>query len=465
MTLSDAVTTYSLLSIGDGLVAQIPALLISVGAGFIVTRVSNDESNLGQKMMSELASQPTVLAICAILSLSIGLLPGFPFAAFAFLSVVLYAAYLYRRMFGVSASSGAGQSVGGDATHGPAAAHGGPTDGELMPVKVRLSREARDRPELADLGTRLQRAIFASLGIQLPTIGVEFADMPASHHVTVLFHEMPAATIGVAFGHCLVPEVDSAAHAAGLGCIQLDDPDPACPSLSGTGWWIAQAQRTRAVELGYSAVDALDVMAERVVRLTARNIQELFGVQETKHVLDTVERTHPELLKEAYRHLPLIRITEIFQRLVAECVPIRNARLVLEAIALWAPREKDALVLAEHVRASLAKTISACFLANRAKQIILVAPDSEERIRAAIRQVSAGSFLQMAPEDSQAFIEAVEGRISELNLHRVSSAVLLCAVDVRRFVKKLIERRFPDLDVLSFAEVADSVHIEIATSV
>ncbi|CAM2144807.1 Invasion protein InvA [Pararobbsia alpina] len=461
MSLSDAVATYSLLSIGDGLVAQIPALLISVGAGFIVTRVSNDEGNLGQKMVAELASQPTVLAICAALSLAIGLLPGFPFAAFATLAGVLLMAYVYRRHIETPGAGATARQSGSTHEAGGEGAQGGAP----RPLVLQVSQELRGDAAIAGLGERLGQAVLNELGIVIPEVSVDFVAMAETDRVQLLIHEMPAATIGLAFGRCLIPEFDRGLPLSDLDCVELVDPDPACASVTGTAWWVAGADSERVRALGYVVVDALDALEARVVRLVARNIHELFGVQETKHLLDSVERTHPELLKETYRHLPLIRITEIMQRLLVECVPVRNTRLVLEAIALWAPREKDALVLAEHVRASLAKTISARFLSDRTKRIILVAPESEERVRASIRQVAAGAFLQMAPEDSQAFIEAVEHRIDGLRLRRVSNAVLLCAVDIRRFVKKLVERRFPDLDVVSFAEVSDSVQIDIAASI
>lgn len=464
ISLSDAVATYSLLSIGDGLVAQIPALLISVGAGFIVTRVSNDEGNLGQKMVAELASQPTVLAICAALSLAIGLLPGFPLAAFATLSGILLMAYVYRKLTDPEGHGAAGRSQ--NSAH-EVARSGASVEapGSLQPVTVQVSQDLPSESVPADLGERLQQAVQSELGIAIPGIRIDSAAMPSPDHVMLLLHEMPAASLSIAFGRHLVPDFDERAQAARFDCIELVDPDPACASVTGTGWWVSEADGERVATSGYAVVNALDVLQQRVVRIVARNVHELFGVQETKQLLDSVERTHPELLKETYRHLPLIRITEIMQRLLAECVPVRNTRLVLEAIALWAPREKDALVLAEHVRASLAKTISSRFLADRTRRIILVAPESEERVRAAIRQVAAGAFLQMSPEDSQAFIEAVETQIDGLRLRRISSAVLLCAVDIRRFVKKLVERRFPELDVVSFAEVSDSVQIDIAASV
>ena len=465
MTLSDAVTTYSLLSIGDGLVAQIPALLISVGAGFIVTRVAGEHTNLGQQIVSELMSQTPVLLICAVLSLAIGMLPGFPFAAFALFSAVLCAAFAYRHFLRGDASHDAGGRPSGDIAEQTGAAAKGAAGNVPAPVTLRVSRDARGRPELDRLDERLGRVVQDALGIEIPSVAVEFVDAGATDHVTLLFHEMPAATFSIAFGRCLMPSYAGDATLDGLDCIELADPDPACPSISGTGWWVAEHDRERARSLGCASVSAVEMLEERFVRLTARNVHEFFGVQETKQVLDAVERTHPELLKETYRHLPLIRVTEIFQRLLVECVPVRNARLVLEAIALWAPREKDALVLAEHVRASLAKTVSARFLADRERRVILVAPESEERIRASIRQVAAGAFLQMSPEDSQGLMDALEDRIVALDLRRISHAVLICAVDIRRFVKKLVERRFPDLDVVSFAEVSECVQIDIAASV
>ncbi|WP_420813266.1 EscV/YscV/HrcV family type III secretion system export apparatus protein [Pararobbsia silviterrae] len=482
MTLSDAVATYSLLSIGDGLVAQIPALLISVGAGFIVTRVAGDERNLGQQMMTELVSQPPVLLICAGLSFAIGLLPGFPFVAFALLGAVLAGLYTYRR---VIRGEGGAASTAAKPAHDRATSSGAAVDtsqvGDLVPIIVELPADAGAMPHASDFEARLTRAVRLELGIRLPRMRVDTVASSRPHHVAVRFHETPAATFGIAFDRAWVPDFDDDPHGLELDCVALHDLDPSGVSDAAPDWWVALADRERMQHLGYSTLEAIAVLEDRFVRLVARSVQELFGVQETKHVLDEVERTHPELLKETYRHVPLIRLTEIFQRLIAERVSIRNARLVLEAIALWAPREKDVLVLTEHVRAALARSISERFLntpmhasvnvpANvsataLARRVILVAPESEERVRAGIRQVAAGAFLHMAPEESDAFVEAVAQRLDALRVGRASSAVLMCAVDIRRFVKKLVERRFPDLDVMSFAEVSDCVHVDIAGSV
>lgn len=464
MKLSEAVAAYSLLSIGDGLIAQIPALLISVGAGFIVTRVTGESSNLGQQIVTELISHQPVLLICAVLSLAIGLLPGFPLPAFTVLATALGGIYVYRLFATRHATAKQGTAAGHDA-QATGVAHDDAQRGVLVPVTVLIPEQAREHTVPADIESRLQQAVYAGLGIRLPAVAIHYIDAAQSHHVSVRFNEMPAATLGIAFGREWVADFDGDPHALGVDCEELADPDVASASMTGTDWWVHVQHRDRVRALGYATFDAQHVFEDRFVRLTARNVQEFFGVQETKNLLDDVERTHPELLKETYRHLPLIRITEIFQRLLAERVSVRNARLVLEAIALWAPREKDALVLAEHVRASLAKTISQCFLSDTARRVIMVAPESEERIRAGVRQVAAGSFLQMSPEDSQAFIDAVTDRIDALRLRRASRAVLLCAVDIRRFVKKLVERRFPELDVVSFAEVSDCVHLDIVGSV
>jgi type III secretion protein V len=476
MKLADAIATYSLLSIGDGLVAQIPALLTSVAAGFIVTRVADDERNLGQQMVGELFARPPVLLICAALALGVGLLPGFPFGVFALLAMVL-AGLFVQRHFQRKASGGHARDAsrsGAPGARGEAGMPGGHDglagDGslglpEIVPIIVALPEASRKQVDPVRLADDLQRAVSLTLGIGLSPVSVVFGAHVGPHQVQILINEVPAATLGMAFDRCLVPAFKSEGEvtALGLDCIKLQDPDAVF--LRDAGWWVAAADRERVEQLGYATLSAGQVGEARFVRVVARNIAELFGVQETKHLLDNLETRHPELLKETYRHMPVSRIAEVFQRLLSERVPVRNARLVLEALAHWAPREKDTLALTEHVRAALARTICQRFLSDTARRVIVVAPDTEESVRASIRQVATGSFLNMPADKSEAFVEAVAMQFERLKLDDVSSAVLLCAVDIRRFVKKLVERRYPDLDVVSFAEVADGVQIDVVANI
>jgi type III secretion protein V len=475
MKISDAITTYSLLSIGDGLVAQIPALLISVGAGFIVTRVADDDRNLGQQIVGELFGQPPVLLICAVLALGVGLLPGFPLGAFALLALILAGLFVRNRL--VSGRAG----LEGSGRAGAPGVRGSRTDGheahvpdddpaalpDIVPIAIVLPEAARMQADPVQLAGDLQRAVATSLGIALPPVIVQFDAQIAPHQVQILLNEMPAAMLKLVFGRHLVPAFrdGSEAKTLDLDCIAIDDIDVASLRAPASTWWVSETDRTRVEQLGYATVSAQRVFEARFVRIVARNIAELFGVQETKYLLDKLEARHPELLKETYRHMPVVRLAEIFQRLLCERVPLRNVRLVLEAVAHWAPREKDTLALAEHVRAALAKTISQHFLSDTARRVIVVAPDSEEAVRSSIRQVASGSFLHMPVEKSEAFVDAIAMQLERLNLDQVSSAVLMCAVDIRRFVKKLVERRYPDLDVVSFAEVAEGVEIDVVASI
>jgi type III secretion protein V len=479
MKLSDAIATYSLLSIGDGLVAQIPALLTSVGAGFIVTRVADDSRNLGQQIVGELFGQSPVLLICAVLALGVGLLPGFPFGVFALLALILAGLFvrqhLARGRLGTAVPEGrdgaASPSGGRPDSRGMQDAQRSAVDTaplpEIVPIAVMLPEVLRPQIDITRLAGDLQHAVSLALGIGVPPVAVLFSAQTGAHQVQVLLNEMPAAMLGLAFDRHLVPgfENEDEVRALGLDCIGIDDPDAAPLRRPPLTWWVTEADRARVEQLGYATCAAHTVLEARFIRVVARNIADLFGVQETKYLLDRLEATHPELLKETYRHMPVIRLAEVFQRLLGERVPLRNVRLILEAVAHWAPREKDTLVLTEHVRAALAKTISQRFLCDTARRVIVVAPDSEESVRSSIRQVAAGSFLQMPADKSEAFVEAIAVEFHRLNLDQVSGAVLMCAVDIRRFVKKLVERRYPDLDVVSFAEVADGIHIDVVASV
>jgi type III secretion protein V len=228
--------------------------------------------------------------------------------------------------------------------------------------------------------------------------------------------------------------------------------------------WVEPQQQDALVALGYQLRPAVDELYQCVAVVLARNVNEHFGVQETKHMLDKLEEKYPDLLKEVYRHTPLQRVAEMLQRLLSERISIRNMKLIMEALVQWAPREKDVLMLVEHVRGALARYICHKFAVNNELRAVVISPEIEDVVRKGIRQTSAGSFLNLEPAVSEDLLDRIAVTLEKVPLAH-KDLVLLTAVDVRRFVKKLVEARFRELEVLSFGEITDSVSVNVLRTV
>ena len=173
-----------------------------------------------------------------------------------------------------------------------------------------------------------------------------------------------------------------------------------------------------------------------------------------------MQKNFAELVKEVTRTLPIITITDIMQRLVGEDISIRDMRSILEALVEWGQREKDPIILTEHVRAALSSYITYKFSAGQ--NIIpayLLSKDIEDEIRGAIRQTAGSSYLALAPDTHRAIIVAMKETIGELTAHSVKP-VMMAPMDIRRFTRKIIERDFPELPVLSYQELTAAVNIQ-----
>ena len=472
---NQAVETYTLLTIGDGLVAQIPALLISIATGFIVTRVNGDDENLGTTMLKQLGEKNEVLLTAAALSLGAGFLPGFPLPAFALISVGLVSVFVVRKggiRQALQAARQGPDDTSGDPSSSAAASQGSSTSapqlkagiGDVMPEAIALALivpEGRQAwANTHQLAAQLERDVFLQLGIKIPPVDIhEDAAMGASN-VLVLVNEIIAGEIRVVFGRHRVTEGAEFLLACGTDLVNPSEGDHAA-------YWIDEATALRESQKSmpsFRARSDSEEIAERFTVIVARHVAEIFGIQETKYLLDQLERKYPELVKETVRNAPVQRIANVLQRLVVERISIRNLKGVLEAIAQWAPRERDNIMLTEHVRSMLGRYITDKFSTNARVNVLMVSAEHEERVRRAIQQTASGTFLNMPAEDAQAFLDQIGMRLKGVYLS-LDDIVLLTAADTRRFIKRVIEPHFPQLDVVSYTEITDQSRINVIHTV
>lgn len=468
MPAGEALQLYSILTIGDGLVSQIPALLIAITAGIIVTRVTTDEStaDLGADISSQILAQPRALMVAAGIVFLFALIPGFPSVIFIILGSAIGAGgYFLQRRETRRATEKPTNEIPGlsrtitqssdDALSGDASADTYQITTPLMIDVSAASQEDVDPRVLNRELIRLRRALYFDLGVPFPAVFLRFNPGLERGAYVILIHEIPVAQGQFQAGKILV----------------RDDPDnlrimnvpfeigaPLLPNLATT--WVDSEHADRLKQLGVQYMAETDVIGYHLAYVLRRHAEEFLGIQETKQLIDAMERDYRELVKEVQRVLSVQKINEVLKRLVSEDVSIRNLRAIFEAVIDWAPKEKDTILLVEYVRGALSRQICNKF---RGAQNILPAymftPDVEDKIRNEIRQTSSGSYLALDPVVVRKLVTRLKAEVGDISL-QVQKPVLLTSMDIRRYVRKMIEGELYDLPVLSYQELTKEMNIQ-----
>ncbi|MGI4982195.1 MAG: type III secretion system export apparatus subunit SctV [Janthinobacterium lividum] len=475
MSASDAVATYSVLTIGDGLIAQIPALFIAICAGIMVTRVQVDDnvSNVGRDIGTQILAQPRALLIGALIALGMGLIPGMPMAAFAALAmpIALVGFVLLRatrrvvdektgavtEIHDIPGLRAAGAGPGSSTSTTPAAAEQtefAPTVPLIVEIAAGL-QHSFDAQVLDQELLKIRRALYADLGVPFPGISLRFSERLTEERYHILLSEVPVATGRLRPGHLLVR--DQQQH---LEALQLPfETDtaflPNIPTL-----WVPAALRQTLSDAGIVTLDASQTLTYHLAFVLKKYSAEFIGIQETRFLIDAMETRFPDLTKEALRVMPVQKIAEILQRLVSEDISVRNLRGVLEALVEWGQKEKDSVLLTEYVRISQKRHISYKFSSGRnILPAYLLAPSIEDTLRASIRQTSGGSYLALDPAITKTLVSAIQRTVGDLGRagHR---PVLLTSMDIRRYLRKLIEADLYELPVLSYQELTPEINVQ-----
>ncbi|MEI2740846.1 MAG: type III secretion system export apparatus subunit SctV [Candidatus Competibacter sp.] len=470
MSAADALHRYAILTIGDGLIAQIPALLISITAGIIVTRVSTEEStNLGADISGQILAQPKALLIGAALLGAFALIPGFPSATFIALGLLVGG--IGFTLNGVAARAA---EDGSDALPATASAQAPATAGGKGANRKKLGDQedfALTMPLLIDVASALQtaiqpealneellrvrRALYLDLGVPFPGIHLRFNDQVATDRYLIYLQEIPMAQGKLAAGHLLAREQPDNLDLLDIPYRQDDAFLPGVATL-----WVADRYGEALRKAGVSVMEPARILTYHLSFVLRKYAEDFVGIQETRYLLDQMDARFGELVKEAQRILPLQKVTEILQRLVSEDISIRNLRDILEALVEWGQKEKDPVLLAEYVRGNLKRYIS--FKYSSAQNLLpayLLDPEVEEKIRGGIRQTSSGSYLALDPATTRKFVAHVKQTAGDLHQH-ASKPVLVTSMDIRRYVRKLIELELYELPVLSYQELTQEVTIQ-----
>ena len=467
MTASKAMQTYSILSIGDGLIAQIPALFIAICAGIMVTRVQSEEgggSNVGRDIGNQILAQPRALLIGGVIAFGMGLIPGMPKAVFITLGILLLGiGFALTPRKTLNAETGEITEV--SALQASSATQPKPrNDGSdefvpTVPLILDVSQDLRMGIDASTLNSelmRIRRALYFDLGVPFPGIHLRFSDNLPQQTYHIMLSEVPVATGIIKPGMLLVRENEDALNALRL----TFEKDRGFLPGSVDSHWVSSDLQELLAKAGLSVMDASQILTFHLAGVLRKYSSDFIGVQETKFLLSAMEERFPDLVKEATRVMPTQKIGEILQRLVSEDISIRDLRTILEALVEWGQKEKDSVLLTEYVRGAMKRHIS--FKYSSGQNMLpayLLAPNVEETVRSAVRQTSAGSYLALDPNVGKRLVDNLRKTVGVLP-STGPRPVLLASMDIRRYLRKLIEQDLHDLQVISYQELTTEVNIQ-----
>lgn len=461
LTSGEALQLYGVLTIGDGLVSQIPSLLIAISAGILVTRSGGESDNVGEQIGDQIFSQPRAMLIASMLVFLFALIPGFPKAQLFSLAFILGAiGYALKYMKKMSSQS-IDPKKEIQKTLSPAASKGKMVKSEddfspVVPIILDMSPELHSSIDYSILNEELaslRSALYFDLGVPFPGVNLrENAQLKENEYVLNL-DEIPIAR-GCLESNCVLVREDPD-NVRMLG-IDVKEGLPFLPSEK--AWWVSESEAYKLKEFGISYLEKEKVISLNLSLVLARHASDFIGLQETKFLLDKMEERAPDLVHEATRLLTLQKIAEIFKRLVQEQISIRDLRAILESIIAWAPKEKDLIMLCEYIRTSLSRQISYKYCAGQnILPAVLLEPNVEEVIRKSIRQTSAGSFLALDPQSSKSILADAKRALGNRNGKNV---VIIASIDIRRYVRRLIESEFFDVAVLDYQELTPEISVQ-----
>jgi type III secretion protein V len=470
MTALQAAQTYTLLSIGSGLVSQIPSLLISMTAGIVTTRVSSEkkDSHLGTEISNQLMGQPKAIMIASIVMFLFAFIPGFPRVIFIILATLIggMATAKWYNAKKVATKAAAGMMGGSTSTEveGHAMVRGPSDEYALtLPIILEVGKNLSNLMKKDRAGTtfieemvpKMRHALYQDLGVRFPGIHVR-TDSPnlEADEYAIYLNEVPVLRGKIADGYLLVNETPEILRKYNIPFTQSKTVF-GLPSI-----WIDMRFQEVLQKAGIKFWKPLEVMILHLSYFYRMHASDFIGIQEVRAILEFVEKSYPDLVKEVTRLVPLQKLTEIFRRLVQEQISIKDLRTILEALSEWAQTEKDTVLLTEYVRSSLKRYISYKYSQGQSVlAVYLLDPEIEDLIRGAIKQTSAGSYLALDPDSVQMIMHSMRTTITPTPAGG-QPPVLLTAIDVRRFARKLIEGEFPDLPVVSYQEIVPEMRIQ-----
>lgn len=458
LDVSTAVENYTLLTIGDGLVSQIPALVISTGAGILVTRAASEGQNIGVEMGRQMSFQPKALMIAAAIIFLFGLTPGMPMIPFTILSAAIFFVSRTLKMQEVAKveeKEAAPKEAKPEITH---------EEIErllpLDPLELEIGYglipvvDNKGQGNLLDRIRALRKQFATEMGLIMPSLHIRdnLELKPNEYSFCIKGNEVARGELMP--DHLLA--IDPGDAKGKIEGIKTKDPAFGLPAV-----WITPDKKSSAELAEYTVVEPASILTTHLSEVVRQYGYEFLGRQEIQRLLDNVSRTSPKVVEELVPGLlSLGSLQKVLQNLVREQVSIRDLLSIIETLADYAPMTKDTDILTEYVRQRLARSITKPYLMGRKTlKVLNLKPSVEEMIARGINQTDYGAYLALGPKDARKIIEQVNKGVDSIAV-KIEQPVILCSTAIRRHLKKLCDSFHVQVAVFSHNEIPGGLEVQ-----
>jgi flagellar biosynthesis protein FlhA len=454
----EAAVLFSTMTVGDGLVSQIPALLISTATGIVVTRAAS-KGNLGEDITSQLFNQPKLLYVAAATIALLGVVTPIGIILTFPISIALIAgAYMLNR---ASKEDPADledfeEEIETDNMKSPENVinllNVDPIEFEFGYGLIPLV-DASQGGDLLDRVVMIRRQLALELGLVIPVVRIRdnIQLQPNEYRLKIKGNEMARGELLLDHYLAMSPGDDDS----------IEGIDTTEPSFGLPAKWITESVKEEAEILGYTVVDPPSVVSTHLTEIIRNNAHELLGRQETKQLIDHIRETYPILVDELTpTPLTVGEIQKVLSNLLKERVSVRNLPVIFETLADYSKMTSDIDILTEYTRQSLAKQITTQFVGNsHVLKVVTVSGKVEKMIADNIQQTDNGNYLSIDPNDSQTILESMAKEIERASLME-QTPIILCSPAVRMHLRQMTERYFPQVPILSYNELESSIEVQ-----
>ncbi|MBB6443860.1 flagellar biosynthesis protein FlhA [Bacillus benzoevorans] len=459
MAFADAASHFSLLTVGDGLVSQVPALLISTATGIVVTRAASD-GNLGQDITSQLFSYPKMLYITGGTIFALGLFtPISDVLTIPIAGLLVLGGYRFSKV-----PAGYKEQLDEIEEEQDTAELKSPENVVTLlnmdPIEFEFGYgliplvDTNQGGDLLDRIVMIRRQLAIELGLVIPVVRIRdnIQLQPNEYRLKIKGTEMARGELLLDHYLAMSPGADDDSI-YGIDTIE--------PSFGLPAKWITEDMKEDAEILGYTVVDPPSVVSTHITEMIKMNAHDLLGRQETKQLIDHLQESYPILVEEVTPNpLSVGEIQKVLAKLLKENVSVRNLPVIFETLADFAKITSDTDVLTEYVRQALARQITNQYSQqNESIKVVTVSGKVEKVIADGIQQTEHGSYLAIDPTISQRILEAIAAQVEQLSLME-STPIVLCSPAVRMYIRQLTERYFPQIPILSYNELEANVEVQ-----